>query len=113
MTFDVTSGPHPHSQSQSAEVREVQFEVQRACPDHQPESVNRKPTSALPFAVWVYWPPKRRSQLAPLGLSRVCRTAEAFVHLTPEGQQEWMNRVPNAKWVEFPVLCEHMGRIIE
>jgi hypothetical protein len=104
MTCNGKAGPHPLLQSQRGEVREVQFEVQRFCPDAYAEAVDRRPVH-FPFAVWVYWPPETRKD-------HPCGETQIVYRLSPRGRQQLqalfgysVNRGASA--------CEHMGRIIE
>jgi hypothetical protein len=91
------SGPHSSLQSQSGEVREVQFLAERGCPHC---SAGRE---CEPFPVWVEWP---AIQVSPCG-------GRGF-RVTREGQDDmlargWQFQEQGARHA----VCEHMGRLIE
>lgn len=99
MTFDVKSGPHPHSQSKGGEVREVQFVIERECAVERPNPVELNPDEQ--FAVFVEWPPSRQEG----SLETTC------------GPIAFRLTRPHPRVKHFPDdlgwVCEHMGRIIE
>jgi len=95
-----TSGPHSSLQSQTGEVHEVQFEVQRNCLRSADETVGFES-----FAVWVYWPPER----PPLA---VVDCDGKRYRLTPAGQKQMLARGFQGN-LQYATVCEHMGRLIE
>lgn len=104
MTFDVKSGPHPHSQSGSGEVREVQFEIQRPCPSWPEWHARHLLSRRLPIAIWVYYPAIARTD-------HQCDVFPYVYRLTPSGRkiiEELFGTVtPRA------CVCQCLGRIIE
>ena len=99
MTFDVKSGPHPHSQSNGGEVREVQFEVLRRCPVDNPKA--DLPIVGASFPVWLRYPSD--------GLDPSCGVP--YYRQAAEQSDVW--RLHGFTENLNGTVCEHMGRIIE
>lgn len=99
----IKSGPHPSLHQHSGEVREVQFELQRACPSGHQINIDSFAELPLPMPVWVSWPAVRN-------ISGWC-DSRVLYRITPDELDRAQKRWPG-KYVGSYV-CEHMGRLIE
>src|SRR5579872_2848680 len=96
------SGPHPSLHQRSVEVREVQFELRGPCRGIPEDEAT--PFFDPPIPIWVEWPADNRDEC---GLSyKVTKRSVRVVHAR-------LRQMGYAAPPGVPMVCEHMGRLIE
>jgi hypothetical protein len=103
MTVNRKSGPHPSLHPQGGEVREVQFLVERECPEPGDFPTNLR---EHPAPIFVIWAPLHVSDLQPDFVS--CSSPHFFQLTGDEAERLGYDTT----WHDWYV-CEHIGRLIE
>ena len=86
---------------------EVQFVIERACPHATPSpALEAAFKMALPCPVWINWPPEPNT-------SHCCQTFPFVYRISRKGQRQVEKVFGKRLRYDAPVLCEHMGHVIE
>lgn len=102
------SGPQIFRAREAGEVREVQFVIERRCPHNAKEAYPAKFDQALPFPVWVRFPPEIRED-PEFG----CVETSIVYRLSAVGIRQLRRRFGVTANTKTPCVCEHMGQVIE